>query len=728
MSHNDKLNQKIKEAGELFYTGFSKKHAQDSEVNLKDFLFMLWQRKTFLITIILTSVTLMFIALNFVTPRYTATALVMIDSQSKAMDHLAVASEVEVLKSHTLARKVVYSLNLMNDPDFNKGRDRMDNIAHIFDRKTHSKIEKSDNDIDAVIKSFVKYTHIKPANNSSVLKVKFISIDPDKAALIANTIAVSYVDQRAEQSLQKSQKLSKWLDGQYDRLRKKVQSSRENIALYQLDNSGDNVVPSGLLNKEARLKNIKSQLTDAKLNLTKFEKRLQSHKIRKGTKSKAYATLKKQEKVLLGGISKLSASYGDKHPKMVLARKKLSSVRYNIRKEAKNTSGNSVAVSAKDIKAAKIQIYALERELQNIKRETSLKPTTMPEASPVDFQDLVEELEANKIILSTFLKSYKPTDNLSAVQQSGAYVLAHAMPPTYGAYPNKPLVLLWTILGSFIFGVALILLLRKLDYAYKTALQLENETGIPCFGVIGVTGERDENRPIADYILKKSAASIAEAVQSLHMIMALRKKKSEDPSTVVAITSSLPDEGKTTIASWLARIAAKSGERVIVIDCDLRRPSLHEAFGHKPYKTLDDYLTGRSNLDDLIFRDPVSKGHAIFSRSVPSNAMDLIGKARMKNLINALRKKYDLIILDSPACLAVPEAQLLSSYADQTLFVVSWDDTPREVVNASIKQFADLDDDALAFVLTNVDMERHLKYSCGDTVYYYNHYRQSYSD
>ena len=212
------------------------------------------------------------------------------------------------------------------------------------------------------------------------------------------------------------------------------------------------------------------------------------------------------------------------------------------------------------------------------------------------------------------------------------------------------------------------------------------------------------------------------------MVLNLQARDQQHRPKVITITSSLPDEGKTTLSVWMARLAAKSEEKVIIIDCDLRCPRLHKAFGKKPEYTLVEYLTGRATLEQVIEKDKTSGAHIIYARPVPNNALDLLGKERMRNLINSLRERYDLVILDTPANMAVSDARLMAAQSDRTLYAVSWDDTPREVVNAGVKNFADFGYDALSFVLTNVDVKRHSRYGYGDAISYYNRYKKYYAD
>lgn len=766
MTNSDQHNQPYPEKNSGAFAGRQKGNdaarMQDLEIDLRNFLLVLWRRKLLILFVMLVCVGAVFYFVNSVPPRYTAKALVIVENRSDPgpelralisnmrIDTTLILGEAEVLKSRTLARQVIERLDLMNDPEFNP-RLRIQNkspIANIFGGSdTESANQKSfktfsvykqemagtppevtDQAVGIVVDRFLKNIYARPIPGSFVLQVEFTSESATKSALIANTIVDTYIDQRLEQKFKASKKLSGWLDDRLESLRKQVRDSENAVEQFRTVN---NLVSGARTEVTAQqLSELNSQLVLAKSKRAEAQARIKQIKnwinypekietTDKAANSRIVQNLKIKESDILNRISEMSLRYGERHPSMINVRKELEDLRTQMKQEMRIVAKGLEA----DLNVAQARVEALETSLDDVE-DVRL---TENQAN-IRLRELSRESESSQVIFDTFLTTYKRADEREKLQEAEARVISYATIPRNASYPNKPLFLSLAIAASFFLGLALALLLEKLDNAYKTSLQLENETGYPCFGIVPLATKFDKKKPIADYILSKPASNVAESVRTLRMVLNLRSKDKEKRSKVVTITSSLPGEGKTTLSSWMSRLAAKSGEKVIVIDCDLRRPKLNDAFGKDPQNTLVEYLTGRATLEETIFRDPASGVHAIFARAVPNNALDLISKVQMKNLINALRESYDLIILDSPACLAVSDARLLASQSDQTLFAVSWDDTPREVVNAGVKQFADFGYDALAFVLTNVDIKRHSKYGYGDAVYYYSRYKQYYSD
>jgi len=169
----------------------------------------------------------------------------------------------------------------------------------------------------------------------------------------------------------------------------------------------------------------------------------------------------------------------------------------------------------------------------------------------------------------------------------------------------------------------------------------------------------------------------------------------------------------------LAMVAAKSGERVCVVDCDLRRPALHKAFGIGNARGVADYLSDRLGLDEVIYRKDPSGVHLVTAKPVPSYSLTLLTSGRMERMIELLREQYDLVILDAPSSLAFADARVLARMVDQTLYVVAWNRTRRESVIASLKAYADMGYADLALVLNKVDLAEYLRDSAAAVIYQY---------
>lgn len=738
--------------------------SMDLEIDLRNFLLMLWRRKFLIVFVMLAFVGLIFFFVNSVQPRYTAKSLILIENRfdpgpelralmsNMRVDTTFILSEAEVMKSRTMAKRVIDKLGLMNDPEFNYKlrQKRNDNTMSllrtegnlnvgkiispsfktlsVYDDQTTTKSQIIDPNEGAVIDRFLRNISARPIPGSFVMQIEYTSENPSKAALIANTLVDSYIEQSLDQKFEASQKLSEWLDNRLDGLRKQLRSSEEAIETFRQENN----IISGVRTEVSlqQMSELNSQLVLAKTKRAEAEARLQQIKgwldnpssietTDEAQTSRILQNLKIKETDVRKKLSEMSTRYGPKYPVMIDKRKELEEIDSQIKSELIAVAR---ALESK-LKVADARVKALEKSIEDVELIRQTENT-----AGITMRELVRESESNQIIFDTFLKTYKRADDKEKLQEAEARVLSYATIPRTASYPNKPLFLSLATAASFFLGIALSLLMEKLDNAFKTAAQIEQETGYPCFGIVPFAKRMPKKKPVADFIFDKKARLIAESIRTIRMILNLQEKDPKKRPKVITITSSLPDEGKTTLSAWMARLAAKSEEKVIIIDCDLRCPRLHTTFGKKPEYTLVEYLTGRATLEQVIEKDETSGAHIIYARSVPNNALDLLGKERMRNLINSFRERYDLVILDTPANMAVSDARLLAAQSDRTLYAVSWDDTPREVVNAGVKNFADFGYDALSFVLTNVDVKRHSRYGYGDAISYYNRYKKYYAD
>ena len=202
------------------------------------------------------------------------------------------------------------------------------------------------------------------------------------------------------------------------------------------------------------------------------------------------------------------------------------------------------------------------------------------------------------------------------------------------------------------------------------------------------------------------------------------------PPRILLLTSALPGEGKTTVALTLARLAAASGEKVIVIDADLRRPRVHGALDMENGKGLVELLAGHATFDQVVRNsDKDGKGFSFISagHSTP-HATELIRSQQMRRFIRALANNYSLVIIDSPPVLPVADAKVLATLVDKVVYIVHWHDTRREIVAQAVKQLREVGANFAGVVLNQVDVRRHAEYSYSDSGYYYGRYRKYYND
>ncbi len=762
---------------------------EEIEVDIRDLLLMLWRRKMVILSALLIGLSLATILITFMKPLYSARSLLLVENSpeqklsqelgaflgSARFDTSVLLSELEILKSRSMGRMVVERLGLMTDPEFNprlnfkikqadfssKGvadverqkpdfledlplpKVRTDTLFPKHSGKNEApqfkdlSLYKSELDslppevtnrvMADVTTTFLNNLVVRSIPGSFAIQVEFTSVDPYKAALITNTIADIYIEQRLERKFAATKKVTDWLDRRLTDLREQVRNAEAAVQNYKAQNNivqGTRSVSSveQLSALNAQLVQAKAKKAEAEARLSEITKIVDSdEKIETAAdivNSDLVRKLKFEIFDVEGRLSEASTRYGEKHPVILEITSELNDLRRTLRVEMKKV----IKQIENEVVFSKASVDALQEGLNEVSGDLFDDSEAM-----IQLGELEREAESSRLILDKFLATHKRQDNQEQLQEAEARVISYAVVPREPSFPNKMLLLSLSAALSLFLGLALALLIEKLDNTFKSAGQLEAAGGYPCYAMIPEL-EKMPQKDLVKYILSKPSSTVAESVRTLRMVLNLRSRDEKEKVKVVTVTSSFPGEGKTTLSIWMARLAAKSGDKVIVIDCDLRRPNIHRSLGRGNDATLVEYLTGKKELDEVIQKDEQTGAHMIFARSVPNSALDLITSAKMKTLIKSLREVYDLVIIDSPACLAVSDARVLATYSDVTLYGVAWDRTPREVVTSGVKQFSDMGYNNLAFVLTNVDVRRHVRYGYGDTMYYYGRYKEYYAN
>ncbi len=736
-------------------SGFQGAGRDDAEVDVRALFLMLWRRKMIILGCLLVGLSLSTLAMTFMKSRYTGRALVLIENNgpqkgieelqafmtSFRIDPSFILGEIEVLKSRTMGRKIVERLNMMADPEFNprfrsalktnKNEKTPKNFKTLslygseLDKFPEDVIDK---EVSDVVTNFLVNLNVRSVPGSMAIQIEYTATDPNKAALIANTIVDLYLEQRLENKFQATQKVTKWLDQRLHDLRKQVQSAESAVAQYKAQYNLTEGVRNVAVSAE-QLSALNSELVIAKSKQAEAEARLkelddmsnntgQMETTTEIVNSGLIQTLKNKQAELESRLSELSLRYGYKHPDIQKVKSELGELKTQIHDEVLK-----IAKSVEnEVTFAKARVKALEEGLSEYAGQQHEDNTVT-----IELRELERQAQATRLVYDTFLNTYKKSDDQEKLQSPEARVISYAVPPRTPTYPNKMLLLSLSGAISLFLGLALALLIEKMDNTFRSAGQLETLLGYPCYALIPKL-ENMSQTELTQYILSKPSSVVAEAVRTLRMVLNLRAPNPDMKPRCVTITSSFPGEGKTTLSVWLGRLAAKSGEKVIIIDADLRRPNVHRAIGETQNATLVEYLTGQKDLSEVIQTTDVSGVHIIYGRSVPNSALDLVSSEKMHRLVASLKQVYDLVILDTPACLAVSDARILAKMSDQLIYVVSWDKTPREVVMSGVKQFTDMQFNALAFTLTNVDVKRHVRYGYGDTAYYYGRYKEYYTE
>jgi capsular exopolysaccharide synthesis family protein len=344
----------------------------------------------------------------------------------------------------------------------------------------------------------------------------------------------------------------------------------------------------------------------------------------------------------------------------------------------------------------------------------------------VQLRALEREAVANRTLFETFLNRFKETSSTQGMQEADARIISKAETPLGPSYPNTRMMFMLSIILALFLASAVVYLLEMLNPGLRTPEDIDRFLNVPAIGLIPLVEGHDP----FDYILEKPQSSFSEALNTLRVSLILSDPDREVKA--IQISSSVPEEGKSTLALCLARGAAKSGQKVALIDADLRRPSIEKKLGYsEKEKGLTDLIMAHDErVIDYLIKDEKSglyilpKGGAEYI-----NPADVFTSDRMKAIITELKEQFDLIIFDTPPVMAVSDARALAQQVDKNVFVVRWDHTPRKVVKAAIQQLVSAENNLAGVVLQKVNLKQYGRYGYGDSGYYYHYgkYGQYYS-
>ncbi len=649
-------------------------------------------------------------------PIYTAQAQIIFDS----LDPVFIGSQKAHMKSSDIALSVILKLKLMNDPAAKNGS-RFKEID-IYNTKLPALSGKIiEKDIEPVISRFKKDLSVQKIPDSSVIDLEYRAENPKKAAIILNEVITQYLGSMTPDTTIINNEYETKI---FEKLKENAKKAQDNFAVLksrigqlQLKNPepchSDRPLGSGGIRGNSRSLDF---ARDDKQKCHKYDKAKARYdsakaKLKSPPNSRLMRKLEFRYSALKQKLKALSVDYGVKHPDIIYLKAQISSIKKQIRDERENITSR-----------LKVELEQAKKEFQ------SLKP---PSANSNGYYDafmrkklkmLQEQAAETQQIFNEYEAIYKKSMDVKEKVKFPAQILSQVSVSSIPTFPNKPKILFIGTIISFIFGLLLAIFVERARNNFLSARQLEEYLNLPCHALIP-TVRQDKNKPLARYVVDNPASSTAEAIRALSLVIKLCAESKNREHKVITITSSLPNEGKTTISSWIAQLAAKSGKRVILIDADLRRPSIHKSFGRENTLSLAEYLSGQSKLEEVVDTNDPSGLHIIYGRSVPNSALDLISSDKMEQLLRSLRKAYDLIIIDSPACMAVSDARALEKLSDQLLYAVAWNKTRRQTVHNGISQFTKFGNAQVATVLTNIDLKKHVQLGYGEAINYYGSYK-----
>ena len=331
---------------------------------------------------------------------------------------------------------------------------------------------------------------------------------------------------------------------------------------------------------------------------------------------------------------------------------------------------------------------------------------------------------ANRTLYEQLLGRFNETQDQQGIVEADSRVVAVATPPALPSSPGPKLFAAAGFTVSFLLGSLLAVLLERLDRGLRSAREVESALGLTTLGLVPrVDRLRRKQRP-HQYLREKPLSSYAEAIRGV--LTALKLSNPQNPPKVLLVTSSLPEEGKTTFAVSLASLVARSQKRVLLIDLDLRHPSVHRELGWQVSAGLVEYMAGERSLQEVIHNDLETGLHFLPVKAHTTTPTDLLESDKMRQLLEVCRENYDLVVLDSAPVASVNDTKVAAGLADRVVFIVRWGKTIESAARDSLRSLREAGIEPAGAVLAQIDLRKHAQYRYGDIGQYYTRSRRYY--
>ena len=716
----------------------------EEEVHLRDYLRVLLKRRWMIATVFLVLVATVTISNLNMDPVYRATTQILIDKENpnvvnieevvgiNAADRDYYQTQYEILKSKSLALKVIKDLDLKNSPEFapkNGGFSLMGIISssmkYVLEwiKGITSSAEDAENPADknfnpdheynSIIGAYLGRLDVSPIRNSRLVDVSFEGGDPGIVARIANTHAKLYTQSGLERKYSASEDAIAWLNLRIKKeakiLKEKetdIQKFREQEGLAAIDFEDRQGIIIQSLNDlnavliQATTERLKKENLFAELTRISQQPEMVESMPAIAT-NQVIQELKSQHVALTGEYCNLSNKYGKEHPKMVRLSAAMKGINEKIAQEVKKTL-QSVETEYRVALAEEESI----REAMEAKKREALALNN----KQIGYNSLKREMETSRSMYESLLTRVKEAGLTEGLEATNIMVVDPARIPDHPVKPRKARNVLLAIIVGLTLGVGIAFFFEYLDNTINTPDELERYFKIPFLGVVSKFKADTASEEIIVHSNPKS--NVAEGFRTIRTNLLFSSPDVEKKH--ILITSSLPEDGKTLQSANIAISFAQMGKKVLLIDGDMRKPRLHEIFNLERSPGLSEYLAGKESGP----QPAEITGLEVFTSGRTSpNPAELLGSKRMKELLESGRAKddFDMVIIDSPPILSVADAAILSAVSDGVVLVVNAGSTPRPAIQRAIQQLSDVKAKIIGCVLNNMDFEKES--------YYYSYYR-----
>lgn len=616
-------------------------------------------------------------------------------------------TQYKVITSRAVAQRVSDKLQLQSNGGFTEGGKVAAPGSQGFD--TVAKLQSN--------------LRIEPVKESRMVRIRYEDPDPRLAALIANAFADAYITDTLSVRNATTQSASEWLEQQLADLERKLEESgktlfefkrshdivatswedRQSMVSQRLTSTNDALSRARVRRAELRARNEAMEAALARVD--RGDKDLES--LQPVASSQAIQLIKLRYLEAMTDCADLRARYLDGHPKVEACEKKLGVTRTALQAEIRT----ALEAAGKEYQ----EVLQTEKNLQALYNDTKSEAFGLNQYER-DYLELKRANDNNQRLYEMVLKRLKDTGVASMLQVSNVRVLDRALPAPRPVRPNLLRNLALAILFGLVGGAVLAFAAEYLDRTITSQSQIEETVGLTFLGIVPSIERNRDGSPQDLFVAaapKSAAAECLRAVRTNLLFMSPEK-----PLRTIMVTSSGPQEGKTTTATSLAITMAGSGNRVLLVDADMRRPRIHRIFGAPNQAGLSSLILGEGALLDLAKETGIPNLWVLPCGPIPPNPAELLHTAAFQRLLGDMAGAFDRVIIDSPPVGVVADAVVMATQVDGTLMVLKAGKTDRDVARQAVRQLVDVKAPVFGAVLNDLDLSDQ-KY--GQYSYYYQY-------
>lgn len=715
--------------------------------------------------------------LRLVRPTYTAQVQILLGNpraqfvqqqsllSEPPVDVSQIETQLQIIKSRATAVAVIDQLKLIDNPDLRDSRPPLSSLLRRIRSwgstpAEHADSATPDKPSEDVIAAFLDRLSASRVSYSHVIEVNFSASDPMQAADIANAVANAYITDQLSAKFEATRTATGWLQERLRNLGEEALTAERAVDAYKSQNNivspgGKPIGEQQITELNTRLVAARAQSSEAAAKLARYEVLLSSDPAKPSPigdldaigsdamNSPIIISLRQQYLELARREAELSARVGRDHLAVVNIRNRMREFRTSMLDEVRRLA----EISRSEFELAKQRQQGIEKQLS-----VAVSQSRLTNSAELTIRELESRAKSLRTLYETFLQHYMGSAQQESFPISETRVIFPASAAQTKSKPKTMVVLAFGLLGGLSLGILLAFVRDAMDRVFRTSSQLEAALELPCLSLVPLLRAPRQQRPTAARTLQAQEdlnKRILSTVPELHRAVvgmplsryteAIRSVKlaidhnpAKTSNQVIGVTSALPNEGKTTIAASLAQLIGHSGKRVIIVDCDLRNPSLSASLAPKATAGLIEVANSNRSLEETIWRDPQTNLAFLpaVRRGPLFHTSEILSADSICKLFDGLRQSYDYIVVDLPPLTPLVDVRVTASLIDCYVLVVEWGRTKIDVVQHALHTAPTISDSLIGAILNKTDIKAMARYDAHRSDYYDDsHYlRYGFSD